>query len=183
MSKTVFYYLKIDGKFVNLLDMDEILCQLMNIEVSDKTYMIPGDNRVSWKEVLTSILLDLPYSKCRNNIVSLDDVIEAVYHFRTEYVIDDVYPYIKCFHLMKVLGATIVVHFENLSMFDDQSREHYRHLYDDEIWMSKQDLFDYVHQLDIAKEVGKHACGILRELYFRKNMPFENGFENELNQF
>ena len=38
MSKTAFYYLKIDGKFVKLQDIDEVLCHLLGIEVSDEKY-------------------------------------------------------------------------------------------------------------------------------------------------
>ena len=60
MSNTVFYYLKIDGKFVNLQDIDEILCHLLGIEVSNEKYMVPEGNHVSWKDVLTDILLELP---------------------------------------------------------------------------------------------------------------------------
>ena len=78
MSKTVFYYLKIDGKFVSLQDMDEVLCHLLGIEVSNEKYMVPEGNHVSWKDVLTDILLELPYSKCKDNKVSLNNILDRL---------------------------------------------------------------------------------------------------------
>ena len=147
MSKTVFYYLKIDGNFVNLQDIDEVLCHLLGIEVSNEKYMVPEGNHVSWKDVLTDILLELPYSKCKDNKVNLDSIIEAICHFWTDYDIKDVNAYIRCYYIIKILKGEILTHFANLSMFADKEREYYQHLYDNELWMNKSDLFDYVHKL------------------------------------
>lgn len=184
MSKTVFYYLKIDGKFVKLQDIDEVLCHLLGIEVSDEKYMIPGDNHVNWKDVLTDILLELPYSKCKDNKVSLDNIIEAICHFWTDYDIKDVNPYVRCYYIIKILKGEILTHFANLSMFDDEGREYYRHLYDNEAWMNKSDLFNYVHKSDAFAKINDSIRSILRNIYYSQNTPDEkdyNAFINHVN--
>ena len=184
MSKTVFYYLKINGKFVNLQDMDEVLCHLLGIEVSDEKYMIPGDNHVSWKDVLTDILLELPYSKCKDNKVSLDNIIEAICHFCTDYDIKDVNPYVRCYYIIKMLNGEILTHFANLSMFDDEGRDYYRHLYDNEAWMNKSDLFDYVHKSDASEKINNSIRSILRDMYYSQNTPTgknHDAFINDVN--
>lgn len=181
MSKTVFYYLKIDGKFVNLQDMDEVLCHLLGIEVSDEKYLVPEGNHVSWKDVLTDILLELPYSKCKDNKVSLDNIIEAICHFWTDYDIKDVNTYVRCYYIIKILKGEILTHFANLSMFDDEGREYYRHLYDNEAWMNKSDLFDYVHKSDASAKINDSIRCILRNIYYSQNTPIENDYDAFIN--
>ena len=182
MSKTVFYYLKIDGKFVSLQDMDEVLCHLMGIEVSTEKYMVPEGNHVSWKDVLTDILLELPYSKCKDNKVSLNNIIEAICHFWTDYDIKDVNPYVRCYYIIKMLNGEILTHFANLSMFDDAGRDYYRHLYDNEAWMNKSDLFDYVHKTDASEKINNSIRSILRDIYYSQNTPTEKDNDVFINQ-
>lgn len=177
MSKTVFYYLKIDGKFVKLQDMDEVLCHLMGIEVSDDKYMIPGDNYVSWKDVLTDILLELPYSKFKDNRVSLVNIIEAICHFWTAYDIKDVNPYIRCYYIIDNLKGEILTHFANISMFDKEEREYYRHLYDNEAWMNRNELFDYVNKSDVSAKINDSIRSILRNIYYSQNTPTEKDYD------
>lgn len=181
MSKTVFYYLKIDGKFVNLQDMDEVLCHLLGIEVSEEKYMVPEGNHVSWKDVLTDILLELPYSKCKDNKVSLDNIIEAICHFRTNYDIKNVNAYVLCYYIIKILKGEILTHFANLSMFDDEGREYYRHLYDNEAWMNKSDLFDYVHKSAASAKINDSIRCILRNIYYSQYTPTENDYDTFIN--
>lgn len=182
MSKTVFYYLKIDGKFVNLQDIDEVLCHLLGIEVSNEKYMVPEGNHVSWKDVLTDILLELPYSKCIDNKVSLDSIIEAVCHYWTDYDIEDVNTYIRCYYIIKILKGEILTHFANLSIFADKEREYYRHLYDNELWMNKSDLFDYVHKLDASAKINDSIRSILRNIYYTQNISTEKDNDMFFNQ-
>ena len=182
MSKTVFYYLKIDGKFVSLQDMDEVLCHLLGIEVSNEKYMVPEGNHVSWKDVLTDILLELPYSKCKDNKVSLNNIIEAICHFWTDYDIKDVNPYVRCYYIIKMLNGEILTHFANLSMFDDAGRDYYRHLYDNEAWMNKSDLFDYVHKTDASEKINNSIRSILRDIYYSQNTPTEKDNDVFINQ-
>lgn len=182
MSKTVFYYLKIDGKFVNLQDIDEVLCHLLGIEVSNEKYMVPEGNHVSWKDVLTDILLELPYSKCIDNKVSLDSIIEAVCHYWTDYAIEDVNAYIRCYYIIKILKGEILTHFANLSIFADKEREYYQHLYDNELWMNKSDLFDYVHKLDASAKINDSIRSILRNIYYTQNISTEKDNDMFFNQ-
>ena len=182
MSKTVFYYLKIDGKFVSLQDMDEVLCHLLGIEVSNEKYMVPEGNHVSWKDVLTDILLELPYSKCKDNKVSLNNIIEAICHFWTDYDIKDVNPYVRCYYIIKMLNGEILTHFANLSMVDDAGRDYYRHLYDNEAWMNKSDLFDYVHKTDASEKINNSIRSILRDIYYSQNTPTEKDNDVFINQ-
>lgn len=182
MSKTVFYYLKIDGKFVNLQDIDEVLCHLLGIEVSNEKYMVPEGNHVSWKDVLTDILLELPYSKCIDNKVNLDSIIEAVCHYWTDYDIEDVNTYIRCYYIIKILKGEILTHFDNLSIFADKEREYYRHLYDNELWMNKSDLFDYVHKLDASAKINDSIRSILRNIYYTQNISTEKDNDMFFNQ-
>ena len=182
MSKTVFYYLKIDGKFVNLQDIDEVLCHLLGIEVSNEKYMVPEGNHVSWKDVLTDILLELPYSKCIDNKVNLDSIIEAVCHYWTDYDIEDVNTYIRCYYIIKILKGEILTHFANLSIFADKEREYYQHLYDNELWMNKSDLFDYVHKLDASAKINDSIRSILRNIYYTQNISTEKDNDMFFNQ-
>ena len=182
MSNTVFYYLKIDGKFVSLQDMDEVLCHLLGIEVSNEKYMVPEGNHVSWKDVLTDILLELPYSKCIDNKVNLDSIIEAVCHYWTDYAIEDVNAYIRCYYIIKILKGEILTHFANLSIFADKEREYYRHLYDNEVWMNKSDLFDYVHKLDASAKINDSIRSILRKIYYSQNISTEKDNDVFFNQ-
>lgn len=182
MSKTVFYYLKINGKFVNLQDIDEVLCHLLGIEVSNEKYMVPEGNHVSWKDVLTDILLELPYSKCIDNKVNLDSIIEAVCHYWTDYDIEDVNTYIRCYYIIKILKGEILTHFDNLSIFADKEREYYRHLYDNELWMNKSDLFDYVHKLDASAKINDSIRSILRNIYYTQNISTEKDNDMFFNQ-
>ena len=182
MSNTVFYYLKIDGKFVNLQDIDEVLCHLLGIEVSNEKYMVPEGNHVSWKDVLTDILLELPYSKCKDNKVNLDSIIEAVCHYWTDYAIEDVNAYIRCYYIIKILKGEILTHFANLSIFADKEREYYRHLYDNEVWMNKSDLFDYVHKLDASAKINDSIRSILRNIYYSQNISTEKDNDMFFNQ-
>ena len=182
MSNTVFYYLKIDGKFVNLQDIDEVLCHLLGIEVSNEKYMVPEGNHVSWKDVLTDILLELPYSKCKDNKVNLDSIIEAVCHYWTDYALEDVNAYIRCYYIIKILKGEILTHFANLSIFADKEREYYRHLYDNEVWMNKSDLFDYVHKLDASAKINDSIRSILRNIYYSQNISTEKDNDVFFNQ-
>lgn len=186
MSLTVFYYLKVNNRFVKLQDIDEVLCNLSGVNISEKLYMIPTGNDISWKDLLADVLLELPSSKCRNHVVNLDDIIEAVCHYRTSYHIEDVASYIRCFYIMKVIGVQILAHYDNLGMFDDEGSNYYRHLYDNEVWMNKEDLLDYVKQLDVTEETKKSHKVILYNIYDSANNPsadekrkFINRYDNQ----
>lgn len=169
MSANVFYYLKINEKYVSLTDLDEILCQLLGVAVSEDKYMIPDGNIVNWVDMLASLLLDLPTSCVHTNELSdFNDVIEAVCHYNTDCVIQNVASYIRCYNLIRAIGVRCVVHYANLSMFDDKERSYYHHLHDNDVWMTKQELQAYMKMVDLSDEIQISHETILQRLYYQK---------------
>ncbi|MBQ0090737.1 MAG: hypothetical protein KBT27_15535 [Prevotellaceae bacterium] len=71
-------------------------------------------------------------------------------------------------NLIKVIGVECVVHFADLSMFDDKGRNYYRHIHDNDDWMTKQDLQAYMKMVDISDEIKMSHETILRRLYYQK---------------
>lgn len=167
MSANVFYYLKINEKYVSLTDLDEVLCQLLGVAVSEDKYMIPEGNTVNWVDMLASLLFNLPASVRTNDVVDFNDVIEAVCHYNTDYAIQNVESYIRCFNLIKRIGVVCVVHYANLSMFDDKERNYYDHIHDNDDWMTKQDLQTFMKMVDISDEIKMSHETILRRLYYQ----------------
>lgn len=167
MSLNVFYYLHIDNKFVNLIDLDEILCKMLNVEVSSEEYYTPEGNSVCWVDMLTGILLELPSHIKTKNLV-LDEIIDAVYHYNSMYRIDKVNSYVRCFYCIHVLNIKINAHYANLSMFDEKGREYYRNLYDKEEWLSKKQLLDYVMSLWNPSVTDKTTEQIVNEIYIER---------------
>ena len=151
------------------MHVDDVLCNLYEINRSEKNYLFPEGNQVNWVDMLTDILLELPSSKCKNDEVEFDDIIEAVCHYNTNYEIRNLGSYIRCYYLLKVIGVRIVVYFVNVSMFDNRKREYYKHLYDRDVWMDREELLDYVGKLDIKREVDKPERDILQSLYYSVN--------------
>lgn len=171
MSLSVCYYLRIGNKFVSLLYVDDVLCNLYGVSSSEKNYLLPEGNRINWVDMLTDLLLELPPSKCKNGEVELDDIIEAICHYNTNYEIINLGSYIRCYYLMKVIGVRIVAYFVDISMFDKEKREYYRHLHDRDVWMDKEELLDYMKKLDITCEVNRSEFDILQSLYYSINYP------------
>lgn len=169
MSLSVCYYLKVGNKFVSLMHVDDVLCNLYGINKSEKNYLFPEGNQVNWVDMLTDVLLELPLSKYKNDEVELDNIIEAVCHYNTNYEISNPGSYIRCYYLMKVIGVRIVAYFVDVSMFDNKKREYYRHLHDKDVWMGREELLDYVEKLGIACEVNKSERTILQNLYYAIN--------------
>lgn len=168
MSLNVFFYLKLNEKFVKLSDIDEVLCSLSGQAISEDKYMIPEGNTVNWVDMLASLLLDLPASVCTNDVVDFNDVIEAVCHYNTDYAIQNVESYIRCFNLIKRIGVVCVVLFANLSMFDDKGRNYYHHIHDNDVWMTKQELQAYMKMVDLSDEIQMSHETILQRLYYQK---------------
>ena len=67
-------------------------------------------------------------------------------------------------------------------MFDDAGRDYYRHLYDNEAWMNKSDLFDYVHKTDASEKINNSIRSILRDIYYSQNTPTEKDNDVFINQ-
>lgn len=144
--------------------MDYVLCQRLGIECNEKEYMIPEGNKVNWVTLLTNIILSLPTSKFRGYEVDIDEIIEAVYHYNTDYVINNVESFIKSFYFMKVIGIKVLAYFENITMFDSETREYYKHLYENEKWIEKDELLDYVKELDATRELDISMHAIVRDI-------------------
>lgn len=164
MSRNVFFFLKINDKFVRLADMDEMLCQSLGLTVSSNEYLIPEGNTVNWVDMLASVILNLPSSAYEDGTIDINDVIDAVRHYNTDLVIRRVDSFIRCFHLIKAIGVKCIVHFADLSMFDDNGRKYYHHIHDDETWMSRQELQEYLKEVDISNEIKMSHETILQHL-------------------
>lgn len=175
MSCNVFFFLKINDKFVRLADMDEVLCQSLGLTVSSNEYLIPEGNTVNWVDMLASVILDLPSSVYKNEMIDMDDVIEAVCHYNTELLIHKVDSFLRCFNLLKAIGVKCIAHFANLSMFNDKERNYYHHIHDNDIWMSRQELQEYMKEVDISDDVKMSHKTILQRLF---NQKFVNGGGN-----
>lgn len=171
MSLSVCYYLRIGYKFVKLSYVDNVLCNLYGVNSSEENYLFPEGNRVNWVDMLTDLLLELPSSKCKNDEVDINDIIEVVCHYNTNYVIRNVGSYIRCYYLMKVIGITIVAYYADLSMFADKEREYYRHLHNRDVWMEREELLNYMQGLDMTRDVEKSERVILQNLYYSMNHP------------
>lgn len=167
MSLNVFYYLHVDNKFIKLLDLDEILCEISNVEVSSEKYMTPEGNSVSWVDMLAGILLDLPgHIKVKD--LDFDEIIDAIYHHNSIYQIGNVNSYVQCFYYVHILKIRINAHYANLSMFDDESRKYYRSLYDEKEWFSKTQLLEYVKSIWKPSISEKSVKSIVNETYIRR---------------
>lgn len=90
-------------------------------------------------------------------------------------------PYVRCYYIIKILKGEILTHFANLSMFDDEGREYYQHLYDNEAWMNKGDLFDYVYESDVSAKINDSIRSILRNIYYSQNTPTEKNYDAFIN--
>lgn len=168
MSLNVFYFLHIDNKFIKLADFDEVLCKFFNVEVSTENYMTPEGNSVCWVDMLAGTLLELP-GHIKTVDLDFDEIMDAVYHYHSMYVIDNVGSYIRCFNYARTLNIKINAHYADLSMFDTENRKHYRGLYDKEAWFSKDELFEYVKSVCNESLPSKTAEQIVYEMYTRRN--------------
>lgn len=167
MSLNVFYYLHVNNKFIKLVDLDEILCEISNVEVSSEKYLIPEGNSVCWVDMLVGALLDLP-GHIKAVDLDFDEIIDAVYHHNSIYHIGNVNSYVKCFYYLHALKIKINAHYEDLSMFDDESRKYYRSLYDEKEWFSKSQLLEYVKSIWEPSISEKAVESIVNEIYIRK---------------
>lgn len=167
MSLNVFYFLHVDNKFINLIDLDDVLRKVLNLQPSSKEYIKPEGNTVCWVDMLAGALLELPsHIKAMN--MDFDEIMDAVYHYNSTYLIRDVNSYVKFFCCLRVLGIKINARYADLSMFDDESRKYYRGLYDKEEWFSKDELFEYVTSRWDESVTEKTSRGIINEMYYRR---------------
>ena len=167
MSLNVFYFLHVDNKFINLIDLDDVLRKVLNLEPSSKEYIKPEGNTVCWVDMLAGALLELP-SHIDTTDMDFDEIMDAVYHYNSTYLIRDVNSYIKFFYYLRSLGIKINARYADLSMFDDESRKHYRSLYDKEEWFSKEELLEYMMSRWDESVTEKTSRGIVNEMYLRR---------------
>lgn len=167
MSLNVFYFLHVDNKFINLIDLDDVLRKVLNLEPSSKEYIKPEGNTVCWVDMLAGALLELPsHIKAMN--MDFDEIMDAVFHYNSIYVIDDASSYVKFFYYVHILGIKINARYADLSMFDDESRKYYRSLYDKEEWFSKEELLEYVMSRWDESVTEKTSREIINEMYLKR---------------
>lgn len=167
MSLNVFYFLHVDNKFINLIDLDDVLRKVLNLEPSSKEYITPEGNTVCWVDMVAGALLELP-SHIDTTYMDFDEIMDAVYHYNSTYVIRDVNSYIKFFYYIRFLRIKINALYADLSMFDDESRKYYRGLYNKEEWFNKDELLEYVTSRWDESITEKSSAQIVNEMYYRR---------------